>query len=433
MSELIRIEQERGIPSYREEQCPKWWPQQITFQKPNSLKKCELKLVLKNAPLDKLNALCAKEPKKNLPRRQVLSEPDRNVQRMRKQVFEHLKKEDYTGKTRYIEKNKPAWWPKEVKFEKPTHLAKTELIDVVEGLEKLEVTASCQVSVVAEDSPGIPVYYRMNSEVRGMCLAIFNGIFSGKKEFETKEDINIIRNTFEPLHFQCHFYENLTAKGMMEVLNEIAALDHSKYDALVVFIASHGTKDSVVGADNKCVLQEDILHCFTSLKCPTLANKPKLFIMDVCRGSEGMSGLIGQQTVVAPDQTKRNGSEGAGAQDASGMPSYFESMRGPVMAIDFHDRERRGMKPVPELADMVVAHSTCPGYVAHVMDNYGSLFARQFCDDLTKLCKKCTINEILEYAGKKMSNRIYDVKQGTATLQMPQYSSTLRHRWTLFP
>ena len=42
----------------------------------------------------------------------------------------------------------------------------------------------------------------IDNPVRGICLAILNGTFKGKKDFETKFDKEIISETFKELHFR---------------------------------------------------------------------------------------------------------------------------------------------------------------------------------------------------------------------------------------
>ena len=201
-------------------------------------------------------------------------------------IFKALKSEPYTGKSRYTEQNKPSWWTPKVDFVKPPNLTKPDLIEVVKHLQKLKVTTSPPVTEVAGETPGMRSCYSMDSPVRGICLAILNGTFAGKKDFETKIDKQVIYKTFKELHFECHIHENLRAGEMIKVIKDTAALDHSKYDALVLFASSHGSKDTVQGTDLKSVTQQQIVECFCSINCQTLANKPKLFVFDVCRGKK---------------------------------------------------------------------------------------------------------------------------------------------------
>ena len=138
--------------------------------------------------------------------------------------------------------------------------------------------------------------------------------------------------------------------------------DHSKYNVLVVLVASHGFEKCVLGTDGHAVDQRDITHAFSTVKCPTLANKLKAFVFDVCRGDKVMSGLVTHKSplAVAPDHATDKV-----APDTSEMPPYSKSKQGPVMAIC--PRSRSGSststasgRGAPELADMLTAIPLVP-------------------------------------------------------------------------
>lgn len=329
---------------YRKEKRPDWWPQQIAFKKPNELKQQELLEVLKHAPVHAGSIM------HNMP-----SDQKPLLEDLRKCIYEQLKTEPHKG-PRYAPENRPFYWPPDVEFKAPTALPKKQLIKIVERMQKMQIKSS-------HDSPGVPTPYDMNSQVRGICLAIINGVFEDITHFDTKLDIDIIVQTFEQLRFICWPFENLTAKEIRDVVKTVRAEDHSKYNALVVLVASHGFEKCVVGTDGHAVYQREITHAFSTVKCPTLANKPKVFVFDVCRGDKRMSGLITHKSplAVAPDHAKDKV-----APDTSEMPPYSESKQGPVMAICPTSRSGSSTstasgRGAPKLADMLTANATCPG------------------------------------------------------------------------
>ena len=68
-----------------------------------------------------------------------------------------------------------------------------------------------------------------------------------------------------------------------------------RVDALVVVILSHGGRDGVIyGTDGSHgnnhmvdhITDEDIRDIFSARNCPLMAHKPKLVIIQACRGSE---------------------------------------------------------------------------------------------------------------------------------------------------
>lgn len=68
--------------------------------------------------------------------------------------------------------------------------------------------------------------------------------------------------------------------------NNTTKSNKSEYDALIFIISSHGEDDNII-LDSNCeeISLLEIYGTFSSENCPTLADKPKLFFVDACRGS----------------------------------------------------------------------------------------------------------------------------------------------------
>src|SRR5690349_3057635 len=62
----------------------------------------------------------------------------------------------------------------------------------------------------------------------------------------------------------------------------VRSMDHSKYDCFVCCIMSHGGEGDVIAAyDDTYAFRHEIRDKFTTDKCPSLAGKPKIFIIQV--------------------------------------------------------------------------------------------------------------------------------------------------------
>jgi len=62
----------------------------------------------------------------------------------------------------------------------------------------------------------------------------------------------------------------------------VAAQDHSDADCIAVIVLTHGKKGHLIPRDSHVKYEVDLLWTpFTADKCPTLAGKPKLFIIQV--------------------------------------------------------------------------------------------------------------------------------------------------------
>ena len=79
---------------------------------------------------------------------------------------------------------------------------------------------------------------------------------------------------------------------MVGILTDVSRRDHSKYNALIVCILSHGHENVVDGVDEKSIAVRHLTMFFQSSKCKTLANKPKLFFIQACQRKEKQTGKI---------------------------------------------------------------------------------------------------------------------------------------------
>jgi len=61
---------------------------------------------------------------------------------------------------------------------------------------------------------------------------------------------------------------------------------HQSADAFVLVLLTHGSQGSIFGIDGEKVRIEFITTLFDGNHCPQLQNKPKLFFIQACQGSE---------------------------------------------------------------------------------------------------------------------------------------------------
>lgn len=83
-------------------------------------------------------------------------------------------------------------------------------------------------------------------------------------------------------------YTDLTSQKMEEVLIKArSSLSEGKNHGLLVFIMTHGTNDDMLyGSDQKLISVKQLAEIFESNKCPLLKDKPKIFVIHACRGSD---------------------------------------------------------------------------------------------------------------------------------------------------
>lgn len=132
--------------------------------------------------------------------------------------------------------------------------------------------------------------YQMSSMPRGHCVIINNIDFEIEdlKRSSAHCDGTFLKDIFQELGFIVYYYENLTSTAIKSTFCYHSNLEDLKnHDAFVGVIMSHGeSKDLIVGTDANFVRIEQILAFFNNFHCPMLANKPKLFFIQACRGSK---------------------------------------------------------------------------------------------------------------------------------------------------
>ena len=130
--------------------------------------------------------------------------------------------------------------------------------------------------------------YKMSTCPRGLCLIINNKNFKNPEynregAQKDEEDLNSL---FKKLHFTVYVKNDLTRGEMEDVAKEFGGKDYGNFDAFVFIIMSHGgKKDVIFGVDEKKTSIKDLTSEFRSDCCPTLKGKPKLVIIQSCRGS----------------------------------------------------------------------------------------------------------------------------------------------------
>ena len=108
----------------------------------------------------------------------------------------------------------------------------------------------------------------------------------------TEIDEAALCKTFKWLHFDVRQFPNRTADEIRGELDKIAQEDHSKYDAFVCCILSHGCEKGIYGKDWNCIPISEIRSIFKGNYCKSLREKPKIFFIQACRGKDRDMGTL---------------------------------------------------------------------------------------------------------------------------------------------
>ena len=135
--------------------------------------------------------------------------------------------------------------------------------------------------------------YPMKKSPHGICLIINNKDFKKKQEREGSEvDEDSVSKLFPKLDYKLYgetTYRNRSSEEITSLVEAVAQMDHSQYDSVVLFLASHGDTGCLYGSDDRVVSIEDIQKNLS--ECKTLVGKPKIIFIQACRGAELPDGV----------------------------------------------------------------------------------------------------------------------------------------------
>ncbi|XP_054166330.1 caspase-3-like [Oppia nitens] len=195
--------------------------------------------------------------------------------------------------------------------------------------------------------------YDMDHQQRGKCIIFNHRLFDThtgcKPRMGTERDAEAVAYAFNRLQFEVVNYLDKTYKEIRDIMITLSLEDHSHRDCVVVVVLTHGDEDVLWARNAKYPIQV-LFEFLNGDRCPTLVGKPKLFIIQACRGSEFDAG-----TKLA----------------ALGKDVVDNKPAAPIYKI-------------PTIADFLVYYSTAPGHYSFRNTQNGSYFIQTLADVLTQ-------------------------------------------------
>uniref|UniRef100_A0A673ZVS1 Caspase-6 n=2 Tax=Salmo trutta TaxID=8032 RepID=A0A673ZVS1_SALTR len=131
--------------------------------------------------------------------------------------------------------------------------------------------------------------YKMDHKRRGLALIFNQEHFFWHLRMPPRNGTNADRynlvKRFEDLNFEVQVFDNLKVGDVMDKISQAAEANHADADCFVCVFLSHGENDHVYAFDDKIAIQ-DITALFKGDKCKSLVGKPKIFILQACRGDK---------------------------------------------------------------------------------------------------------------------------------------------------
>lgn len=252
--------------------------------------------------------------------------------------------------------------------------------------------------------------YRMESTPRGYCLIINNRDYTLESRMEPRRGTDANRDQlaglFTYLGFEVDAKDNLNGQAMTDTLRDFAAYDGlTRVDSLVIAFLCHGNNEIVYGVDGVPVYVQDVFKTFSPRNCPVMMGKPKLFLLNSCRGDERDVGYPASGTI------------------------------GNALNLDISDADVRPQHPatrpvMSNFQDLFIAYSTFPGHVSYRNLEEGSWYIQRLVEVFHELAATRDIHGLMTQVNSRVA-AMYDPT--SLEVQVPAPWHSLTKDWYLNP
>jgi len=165
----------------------------------------------------------------------------------------------------------------------------------------------------------------------------------------------------------------------------------------MIAVLTHGINGKLYSTDGDLISVDDVTKCFDGINCPSLIGKPKVFILQACRGGRFDYG-VELETTDAPNAPEVSNDDMKEIVEKQ-FPRIIEK------ALDDPDETDGGgyKGALPTEADFVLAYATVPGYVSWRNSEYGSWFIKAFVDTMFEMSSKEHFMDILIEVNRRVA------------------------------
>ena len=204
---------------------------------------------------------------------------------------------------------------------------------------------------------------------------------------------------FPNLGFDVNIHENLTGQGMIKKAESYSKMEHK--GVLFFIILSHGLsvdgRHAVTGTDGKSVKIDKLESFFHTTNCNSLHGKPRIFMIDACRGSQ-------TEKVFKP--------EPKGTKKSSSSPARAE----PEGHSEGDSAKFLTAAPEGDSVNFMLIHASTHGKAAFTDKNKGSRLTQAFVEVMND--PKGDPNEPLTKIIKKVTKRVQEFSKGEQIVAM---------------
>ncbi|XP_026742588.1 caspase Dronc [Trichoplusia ni] len=244
--------------------------------------------------------------------------------------------------------------------------------------------------------------YRTRGRKRGVLVNFTYMQFDNDiEEFRNGVDVdcNNLTYLFSELGFRVVRYLNLTKQQTLDTLKSLNDVLEG-VESVFIVVSSHGykrahTSDTDVRCkDGKLISLYDIMTYFNNTEMPGLVGVPKVFIFQMCRGTSA------EYTWQAAGGAARREMPMPRGVAVDGRPEPPRAARGPRPGPAEPADTR-----TPLYSDILIAHSTLPGLVAHRDGKLGSWYIQALCEVFAERAHDCHVEKLFTLVDSRMQDK----------------------------
>ncbi len=232
--------------------------------------------------------------------------------------------------------------------------------------------------------------YKMDADPHGIAVIINNERFDDLKlrdrEGTDIDEANLIQ-TFRYHHYIVDVHRDCTSTKIREIFEAVRYMNHTAFDSFICCILSHGKEGHIYSSDGEKVSLNAITAELNGRNCASLAQKPKMFFVQACRGR-----IKDPVVRVATDRIATDGLESDGT------------------TIEF-----------PSEADFLFSYSSPYGHTSFRDLDHGSWFISELCRALCCSSTHLHLSDMLLQVNRKVGEMQYKYRQA------PEVTHRLRH------
>ncbi|XP_032079909.1 caspase-6-like isoform X2 [Thamnophis elegans] len=252
----------------------------------------------------------------------------------------------------------------------------------------------------------------MKHKRRGLALIFNHERFCKCLELPERRGTHVdqdnLNRRLTELGFEVRCFDDLRKKEIKEKISNASKEQHDDADCFMCVFLSHGKNNKVYAYDGKIKIQ-DLTDMFRGDECSSLIGKPKIFIIQACRGEKRDDPVFPNDPVDSvTDRSLVNETE----VDAAAVYS------------------------LPAGADFLMCYSVAEGFYSYRETLYGSWYIQDLCEMIQEHGTSLEFTELLMLVNRKVSHRRVDKSRNIAIIgkkQIPCFASMLTKKLYFYP